>query len=239
MKLSYIKLVLVNCLLGKSIGSFYKTHCFNCNPKNYRKIGKNVTLACPLFVQPSQIELESFTRIQQNVRIIISPKQTVRIKKYSAIGAGVTIIPGNHTPTVSVPQYLSYLGVNDVNNTLVIEEDVWVGANSTLLCKGSVSRGAVVAANSVVTKKIPPYAVVSGIPAKIIATRFSLQQILEHEKHLYAPQDRLDKAELEELFANEYANLRSIGTDSIQSEELQNTLYKEKERLGIVDYAVL
>lgn len=238
MNFSLFKLALISNFFGKSIAAFYKAYVYNCNPKNYLKVGRSVMLAHPLFVQPTQIELGSFTRLQQNVRTIISPRQKVVIKKFTAIGAEVTIIPGNHTPTVSLPQYLSYVGINDINNTLTIEEDVWVGANSTLLYKANIGRGAVIAANSVVTKKIPPYAVVSGIPAKIIATRFSLEQIKEHERCLYAPEERLGEKELEELFANEYVNLKSIGTSSIR-ESYKQLLKEEKEKLGMLDYKVV
>lgn len=229
------KLSFVYRLFGKAAAMFYQTYVFNCSTKNYLKAGSHIMLVRPLFVQPSRIELGSYTRLQQNVRTIISPKQKVVIKKYTAIGAGATIIPGNHTPTVSIPQYLSFVGVNDVNNTLVIEEDCWIGANSTLLSKANIGRGAVVAANSVVTKKVSPYAVVSGIPAKVIAVRFSLEQIIEHEKHLYPVQERLDREYLEELFRTEYDGKKVIGTNNIQPEELFS-VQRKKSEFHMADY---
>ena len=235
MKIQLFKLLLISKLFGKAAAALYQTYVYNCNTQNYSKTGNNVMLARPLFVQPSQIELGSYTRLQQNVRTIISQKQKVIIKKYTAIGAGAIIIPGNHTPTVSTPQYLSYIGVNDINNTLIIEEDVWIGAMSTLLYKGSIGRGAIIGAGALVTKRVPPYAVVSGIPAKITAVRFSLEQILEHEKHLYPANERLSREYLEELFNNEYAGKRTIGTDSMTKEEYKH-IVKEKERLKIPDY---
>lgn len=234
---SSFKLALISKLFGKAVATFYLTYVYNCNIKNYLKAGNHVMLARPLFVQPSQIELDSYTRLQQNVRTIISPKQKIVIKKYTAIGAGATIIPGNHTPTVSVPQYLSYVGVNDVNNALVIEEDCWIGANSTLLSKANIGRGAVVAANSVVTKQVHPYAVVSGIPAKVIAVRFSLEQILKHEKHLYPVKERLDRHYLEELFRTEYSGKRVIGIDEIAADS-KYLLQREKEKLKIMNYVL-
>lgn len=234
MNIRKIKLLLINKLFGNAIGTLYKTYVYNSNPKNYLKAGEHIMLARPLYVFPELIELESYTRLQADIRAIISKRQKIIIKKYSAIGAGVTIIPGNHVPTVTSPQYLSYVGVNDVNNQLVIAEDVWIGANSTLLYKGGIGRGAVVAANSVVTKKIPPYAVVSGIPAKVIAVRFSLEQIIEHEKSLYPQEERMDISILKNLFEKEYAGLRTIGTDMLSEIDSYN-LSKEKKRLRIMD----
>lgn len=227
---------MLNKLFGKGIKRFYEIYCFTSNPKNYRKIGKHVVLEQPFFSIPSVVEIDSFVRIQPNVKIIASKNQKVIIKKYTAIGAGSTIVPGEHTPTVSVPQYLSYLNLNDVNHTLVIEEDVWIGANATLLYKANISRGAVVGANSLVTKKVPPYAVVAGSPAKIIAVRFSLEQIVEHEKSLYPEDERLDKAYLEELFDRYYAGLKTIGFSSASlTDEMNSILQSEKRELGMYE----
>lgn len=197
--------------------------------------GVNITLARPLYVQPQVIELGSNVRLQQCVRTIASPRQRIIIKDYTSLGAGATIIPGNHTPTVTSPQFLSYLGINDVNNTLTIEEDVWVGAGSTLLYKGSVRRGAIIAANAVVTKEVPPYAVVSGIPAKIIAVRFSIEQIIRHEESLYPKEKRLERSYLEKVFQKYYLDKKVIGTSEITQQEALR-LNEEKERLGIADY---
>lgn len=234
MNLSYSIMSFLYHVLGKGMKSFYETYYFSCNPKNYLKIGKHVTLERPLSATPSCIELGSYIRIQPNVKIITSPKQKVIIKDFTAIGAGTTIIAGNHTPTVSVPQYLSYLGINDVNNILSIEEDTWIGANSTLLYKANIGRGAIVAANSVVTKNVPPYAIVSGIPAKITGVRFSPEQIIEHEKHLYLPEKRLSLAYINDLFKCYFSSCKVLGKSM---PDLQNEiLYKEKHNLELKDY---
>lgn len=157
------------------------------------------------------------------------------IKKFSAVGAGTTIIPGSHIPTVGLPQYLSTLHINDTETTIVIEEDVWVGARSILLSHCSIGRGAVVAAGSVITKKVPPYAVVAGAPAKIIAARFTAEQIMKHETLLYPPAERMSREEVEKLFETEYKGLRTLGTDEISAEDLA-LLRKHKAELGIKEY---
>lgn len=56
---------------------------------------------------------------------------------------------------------------------LTVSDDVWLGHNSTILSQvGEIGRGAVVAAGAVVTRPVPPYAIVAGNPARIIRMRF-------------------------------------------------------------------
>jgi acetyltransferase-like isoleucine patch superfamily enzyme len=54
---------------------------------------------------------------------------------------------------------------------IVLEDDVWIGANAVVLSGVRVGRGSVVAGGSVVTRDVPPYTVVGGVPAKPIARR--------------------------------------------------------------------
>lgn len=54
----------------------------------------------------------------------------------------------------------------------IIGHDVWIGENTTIKGGIVIGHGAIVASNSVVTKNIPPYAIVGGVPAKIIKYRF-------------------------------------------------------------------
>lgn len=72
-----------------------------------------------------------------------------------------------HTLThhLDCPSFLGKPG--DVN----IEDDVWIGVSAIILPGVTIGQGAVVGAGSVVVKDVPPYAVVSGIPAKIIRYR--------------------------------------------------------------------
>ncbi|WP_352629335.1 CatB-related O-acetyltransferase [Mesorhizobium sp. M0496] len=56
---------------------------------------------------------------------------------------------------------------------IVIGNDVWVGARATIMSGVTIGDGAVVAACSVVTKDVPPYAIVAGNPARVIKYRFS------------------------------------------------------------------
>ena len=134
---------------------------------------------------------------------------------------------GNHKPTVGIPEVL--LGeshINDYETDIIVEEAVWIGANCTLIAKSHIGRGAVIGANSLVNKQIPPYAVAVGSPAKIIASVFTLEQILEHEKILYPEQERLSRKHLEELFSTYFVGKKTIGVDAMNchDKEILETL---------------
>ena len=62
---------------------------------------------------------------------------------------------------------------------LIIGNDVWIGYNATLMAGITVHDGAIIAANSTVTKDVEPYAIVGGNPAAVIRKRFSVEKIRE------------------------------------------------------------
>ncbi|MDE6871395.1 MAG: CatB-related O-acetyltransferase [Bacteroidales bacterium] len=62
---------------------------------------------------------------------------------------------------------------------VTIGNDVWIGARAMILDGVCVGDGAVIGAGAVVTKDVPPYAIVGGVPAKIIKFRFAEPEILD------------------------------------------------------------
>lgn len=76
------------------------------------------------------------------------------------------------------PNHIDYASIQHVKKSkwfhepTKIENDVWIGAKATILPGIIIGNGAIVASNSVVTKDVPPYAIVGGVPAKIIKYRF-------------------------------------------------------------------
>jgi chloramphenicol O-acetyltransferase type B len=65
----------------------------------------------------------------------------------------------------------------------VIENDVWVGYNSTILCGITIGEGSIIAAGSLVTKDVDPYCIYAGSPAKKVRNRFeSNEDLQEHLK---------------------------------------------------------
>lgn len=91
---------------------------------------------------------------------------------------------------------------------IVIDDDVWIGYHVTILSGVHVGQGAVIAAGAVVTNDIPPYAIVGGVPAKVIKYRFDKQiieellkvdfskltkeMVLSHKDELYQPLENIE-----------------------------------------------
>ncbi len=70
---------------------------------------------------------------------------------------------------------MEYLTIDGYN--AIIGNDVWIGSNVLIIGGIKIGDGAIVAAGAVVTKDVPPYAIVGGIPARIIRFRFDKEQI--------------------------------------------------------------
>lgn len=103
------------------------------------------------------------------------------IGKYCAISWDCTINALNHpysALTISAFPYVPYVGNFVTSRTqkyknVVIQNDVWIGANSVIMPGLTIGNGSVIGAGSVVTKDVPDYAIVTGVPAKVKKYRFS------------------------------------------------------------------
>lgn len=102
-------------------------------------------------------------------------------------GPNVTIVTGDHRTDI-IGKYMSEVTVKDKlsENDLPVHlvGDNWIGTNSTILKGVTIGRGAIIAAGALVTKDVPPYSIVGGVPAKLIGMRFNEEEIIEHEKKL-------------------------------------------------------
>ena len=103
-------------------------------------------------------------------------------------GPRPTIVTGDHRIDL-IGKYIIDVTVDEKlsenDAPVVIEDDVWVGANVTILKGVTIGRGSVVAAGAVVTQSFPPYSIVGGVPAKLIKRRFSEDQAKENDRLLY------------------------------------------------------
>lgn len=95
---------------------------------------------------------------------------------YSKVGVSI-----KDAPWIGDKDY-SFKGLDQ---KIVIDDDVWVGYGAVVFTGVHINRGAIIAAGSIVTRDVPPYAIVAGNPARIKGYRFSEAEIEEHEKILY------------------------------------------------------
>lgn len=134
------------------------------------------------------------------------------IGKYCSIAYNVCIGPGEHFTSrmTTYPLYNRYY--NDVarsdfpeKKNTVIGNDVWIGNGATILEGINIGNGAIIAAGSVVTKDVPPYAIVGGCPAKIIRYRFSADEIRKIEECMWWDKDDEWMQNNKELFGHDLA----------------------------------
>lgn len=132
-------------------------------------------------------EINSYSYLGRNCLV-----QNTTIGKFCSIANDVLIGLGNHPLDQFSTSPLFYKKSNTFSVSLIkkdfdfaeyepifIGDDVWIGAKAVILDGVNIGCGAIVASNSVVTKDVPPYAIVGGVPAKIIKYRFSEVKIEE------------------------------------------------------------
>jgi acetyltransferase-like isoleucine patch superfamily enzyme len=124
------------------------------------------------------------------------------IGRYCSFAKTARVLDANHPlGAISTHPYLydPHFGIvseSHVTRTdIVIEDDVWISHNATLTSSTKrVGRGAVVGAGAVVTHEVPPYAIVAGVPAKVIRYRFDAATISLIEKSQWWLRDRFELA---------------------------------------------
>ncbi len=135
---------------------------------NSRNRGYHINMHSPvkLFADMAGAEI----RIGDNSRIhgtCIHAFQSVRIGRNCLIAANCQIIDGNGHD-LSFPDVENRLNISVNSSPIVIEDNVWIGANSIILPGVKIGMGSVISANSVVVKDIPPSVLAGGNPAKLI-----------------------------------------------------------------------
>ena len=102
------------------------------------------------------------------------------IGNYCTIGDNVYIGQGEHNykQVALSGQLYSFNSYEEyTKKECIIGNDVWIGVGAIILRGVTIGNGAVIGANSVVTKDIPPYAVAVGSPARVVKYRFSEEKI--------------------------------------------------------------
>lgn len=195
-------------MLNQLIKAIKKIYQFYVVPQKnvYGQRGASAKVEIPaLLIGPQNLFLEDNVVIGP-FSVIFSPHSSVRFKRFSYTGPNLFISTGDHCFT-KVGRYSMTVDYKEAslegkaNRNVIVEEDVWIGANVTVLCE-VIGRGAIVAAGSLLKNNVLPYTIVGGVPAKCIKLRFTKEEILSHERQLYKEEERLSENQIDEIISN-------------------------------------
>jgi len=147
-------------------------------------IGGGNILSCSLIFESSEGRVEIGSKCFINAGTKLISRSSIIIGNYVTIAWGVTLYDhDSHSLEYQdrradiLQQLEDYSGGNLLGNKnwntvnsepIVVEDDVWIGMNATILKGVKVGRGAVIGAYAVVTKDVEPWTVVAGNPAKVV-----------------------------------------------------------------------
>ena len=141
------------------------------------KLGHKVFISKNSYLANSNIN--DFSSIGRNSTVINS-----EVGKYCSVSWNVTIGATSHDYTKISSHAFPYIrrfGFVNFNKRIItktkVGNDVWLGANAIILPGLTIGDGAVIAAGAVVTKDVPPYSIMAGIPAKVIKSRFDEETV--------------------------------------------------------------
>ena len=156
--------------LGKGVKIHGFVNMYGCEVGDHTKIG-------------TFVEIQKGARIGRNCKIsshtFICEGVTIEAEVF--VGHGVTFINDRYPRATSTTGQLQTDTDWFCQNTL-IKRGASIGSGATLLGGITVGENAIVGAGSLVTKDVPPYTIVGGVPAKPIRRRFSQQTIERLEK---------------------------------------------------------
>lgn len=170
-----------------------------------RNCGKNVRIkpSSSVFYGLENLSIGNDVSIPRYSHIFCT-EAPLTIGNKVVFGPAPTIVTGNHRIDV-VGKFIvdSHDKLSGNDKEVIIEDDIWVGANVTILMGVTIGRGSVIAAGSLVNKSCPPYSIIGGVPAKVLKYRFTIDEIIEHEKKLY---EEIKRLKLEDLISNRNNN---------------------------------
>lgn len=192
--------IIKDCVLVRGLFYLWKDY-FGWKKSKFGHIGKRVTISPPVSGSIKNVFIYDNVGIGKNAHFS-APHAQIIIKGNCAIAESLSIYTGNHARIIGrfVSDITESEKPNGLDHNVIIEEDVWVGANVTILAGVTIGRGATIAAGAVVDKDVLPYSVVGGVPARHIKFYWTKEQIIQHESILYSEKERLSSNYLEQLF---------------------------------------
>lgn len=146
------------------------------------KLGSNITLQSPALAteENGYIEVGDYSFISG---ACIAAYKKIIIGKHVFIAGGVTIVDTDFHPPDPAARIADTIAISTVGNKslrpmfdaapVIIEDDVWIGFNATILKGVTIGKGSIIQPGAVVLKSVPAGAIVSGNPAKIESIEYA------------------------------------------------------------------
>lgn len=179
---------------------FIYRYYFGYSKRKFGYCADNVNLTPPLFFSnPKNVYLMGDNGL--NSASIYTTNAKFIMKPHSGAAEGLKVSTGNHA--MMLGRFYRSITEDEkpegLDKDVVVESDVWIGRNVILLSGVTIGRGCTVAAGAVVTKSMPPYTVVAGVPAQPIKLKWTIEQVIQHERMLYSESERLTREALEAI----------------------------------------
>lgn len=186
----YFKTVLASARTAQARGS--QTNAIERAPALWRERNTHNSTVIRTHFDFDKVDVGTATYGPLNIHESGHPDERLAIGNYVSIAEGVTFLLGgnpSHQGITTFPVKVKFLGHATEAQTkgpINVGNDVWLGHNALILSGITIGQGAVIAAGSVVTRDVPPYAVVGGNPARVKKFRFSEDTIAELLKINYS-----------------------------------------------------
>ena len=204
------------------LGAFRKLRSNSKKKKNWANINRNNGTICVNDFKFEDVTVGQYTYGPLTV-LDFGKKCHLTIGSFCSIASGVVFnLSGDHpinrlsTFPFKAKALRGPMNEATSKGDILIGDDVWIGQNAIILSGISIGQGSIVAAGAVVTTDIPPYAIVGGVPAKVIKYRFSEsvieyllsldysslnEELIElHINDLYQPIEEMQLEEIKKLF---------------------------------------
>ena len=125
-------------------------------------------------MSPQMVQIGNDVLLNEDVKL--GGQKGIKIGNFVLLGYNVNLVSENHAYQ---DPHLPILKQGYYGGPIIIQDDVWIGANAVILPNVTIGKGSIVGANAVVSKDVKEYTIVGGVPAKKIKHRFNTPNHLD------------------------------------------------------------